>query len=466
MTRRLPHLILVLLLLFGLSVAKAQQEGHDALDEGALRQLVAPIALYPDSLLSTVLIASTYPLEVVEAARWRRQHPDLDGADAVEAVSDRDWDDSVRTLVAFPDVLERMSEDLEWTARLGDAVLFQEDALMDAVQDLRHRADASGSLEQMEHVRVEREREVIVLHPRYTEVVYVPYYSPRVVYGGWWWPAYQPVYWYPPRGHFGRTGFYWTGSYFISAGFFYSSLDWGSRHVVVVNIHRPPARFIAGRPYLRKGGYEHWRYHRGDRRRHASHRHGYRQRSGSSMRGSQIERVVPPGAQRRGRADGRRGQGESWVYGSRQQPRQRHRSGSRVEAPPRSGLQGTVRRQGSSLRDNPDRPSRHTGSASAQRDRSDMRRSSPDSRRGGDRARSISRDSRRGPDAGRAPSRGFMDGGGNRGSQRQWSGGGSRRGGDGRRGGGRPPVGVESRGRGSSGFQGRGQRSGGGWRDR
>ncbi|MCH8505345.1 MAG: DUF3300 domain-containing protein [Ectothiorhodospiraceae bacterium] len=475
MIARFPHLILSVVLLFGLSAVKAQQDGDSPLDEGELRQLVAPIALYPDSLLSTVLIASTYPLEVVEAARWRRDNAELQGADAVEAVSDRDWDSSVRSLVAFPDVLERMSSDLDWTARLGDAVLFPEEAVMDAIQDLRARADAHGSLEQMEHVRVEREREVIVLHPRYTEVVYVPYYSPRMVYGGWWWPGYQPVYWYPPAGHYGRTGFYWSGSYFIRAGFFYSSLDWGPRHVVVVNVRRPPARFVSGKPYLRPGGYEHWRYHQRNRHRHTTSRHERRQASRSSMSGSQLERAAPPrrADADRGRRSARHG-GDTWVYGSRQNL-QRHRSGARVEAPPERGRQGTVRRSGSSLRDSSNRPSRHSGTTARQRGSGDMQRPgreaarspSRDFQRGGSGQRGAGRDFPRHRDATRSSSGRMSGEAGSRGARQQWGSGASRSGGgSGIRSGGGRPSGVESRGRGGGNVQGRGQRGGGNWSGR
>ena len=110
--------------------------------QAELDQMLAPIALYPDALLSQVLMAATYPIEVVEAARWSRANPGLQGDDAVRAVQNEDWDPSVKSLVAFPQILQRMDEKLEWTRSLGDAFLAQEPQMMDQVQQLRQRAEA------------------------------------------------------------------------------------------------------------------------------------------------------------------------------------------------------------------------------------------------------------------------------------------------------------------------------------
>ncbi len=214
----------------------------ESFSEGEIRQLLAPVALYPDGLLSQVLIASTYPLEVVEAARWSRDNPRLEGQAAVDAVADKDWDPNVKALVAFPDLLARMSEELDWTRRLGEAFLLQEDEVIAAVQDLRARAEAAGSLDRLEHARAYRSNDVIVIEPRDTRVVHVPYYSPRIVYGGWGWSAYPPYYWYPPPGYYASTGFWWGGGVVLSSAYFISGFDWGHRHLVILRHHRPHYR--------------------------------------------------------------------------------------------------------------------------------------------------------------------------------------------------------------------------------
>src|SRR5690625_3640906 len=107
--------------------------------------MLAPIALYPDTVLSHLLIAATYPLEVVQAERWTQRHPGLQGAEAVAAVEDEDWDPSVKAMVAFPHILERMSEDLNWTQDLGDAFLLDEERVLFGIQELRQRATPEAS---------------------------------------------------------------------------------------------------------------------------------------------------------------------------------------------------------------------------------------------------------------------------------------------------------------------------------
>ncbi len=227
-----------------LAAPQAFARDDDAFSEGELRQLLAPVALYPDGLLSQVLIASTYPLEVVEAARWSRANPGFEGQAAVDAVAGKDWDPNVRALVAFPDLIARMSEELEWTRRLGEAFLLQEDEVIAAVQDLRARAEAAGSLDRLEHARAYRSNDVIIIEPRDTRVIYVPYYSPRIVYGGWGWSAYPPYYWYPPPGYYASTGFWWGGGVVLSSAYFISGFDWRYRHIVILSHYRPHYRYV------------------------------------------------------------------------------------------------------------------------------------------------------------------------------------------------------------------------------
>jgi len=211
-----------------------------------LDRMLAPIALYPDPLLSQILMASTYPIEVVEAARWSRANPGLQGDAAVRAVEDKDWDPSVKSLVAFPDVLARMDENLEWTRQLGDAFLVQEPQVMETVQQLRLRAQAAGTLATDERIRVVNEGRMIVVQPVDPRVIYVPYYDPRLAYGTWWWPAYPPVVWapwpgyavrYPPSRPGVAVGFFWGPAVRISVGFFFGAIDWPRREVRVVSVN-------------------------------------------------------------------------------------------------------------------------------------------------------------------------------------------------------------------------------------
>jgi hypothetical protein len=175
-----------------------------ALKPAELDALVAPIALYPDGLLANVLMASTYPLEVARAERWVNQNKNLMG-DALRAVAEKqEWDASVKSLVAAPAVLEMMSERLDWTQKLGEAFLAQEQDVMDAVQRMRARAYDRKKLvttkEQVVNVKEEQNRQVISIEPAVPDTLYVPYYEPQVVYGDWPYadyPAY-PYYWgYP-----------------------------------------------------------------------------------------------------------------------------------------------------------------------------------------------------------------------------------------------------------------------------
>jgi len=179
----------------------AQSEGGDKpFKQEELDQLVAPIALYPDSLLAQVLMASTYPLEVVLAGRWVKANQKLKGDDLTTALEKEDWDPSVKSLVNFPQVLDMMNEKLDWTQKMGDAFLAQQKDVMDTVQKLRLKAYGEGNLKTSEQqkVVVEEEAKTIIIEPAKPEVVYVPTYNPTVVYGAWPYPSYPPYYYYPP----------------------------------------------------------------------------------------------------------------------------------------------------------------------------------------------------------------------------------------------------------------------------
>jgi len=212
--------------------AQAQQMHSQA----GLDQILAPIALYPDALLSQVLMAATYPDEVRQAADWSRTNPGLQGDDAVRAVEYRNWDPSVKSLAAFPQLLARMDGNPAWTQSLGDAFLAHEPQVMDTVQQLRRRAQAAGNLRSSEQMYVQQQDQAILIQPASPQYVYVPYYDPLVVYGPWWWPAYRPVYWAPwPRPYVVR----------ISHEFFFGNFDWHRRQLRVVHptafYYRPQA---------------------------------------------------------------------------------------------------------------------------------------------------------------------------------------------------------------------------------
>src|SRR6201984_910646 len=170
-----------------------------------LQQLVAPIALYPDSLVAQILAASTFPEQVVEADRWVQARTDLKGDALAQAVDQQPWDPSVKALSAFPSVLGNMDKNLSWTSSLGDAYYNQQQDVMDAVQVMRQRAQEAGNLETTEQQTVTTQDSSIVIAPASPEIVYVPAYDPWVVYGGpiAAWPG-----WYP------YPGIWYGGPYF------------------------------------------------------------------------------------------------------------------------------------------------------------------------------------------------------------------------------------------------------------
>jgi hypothetical protein len=175
-----------------------------------LDNLVAPIALYPDPLLSQMLVASTYPLEVVEANQWLQQNKNLQGQALIDAAKQQPWDPSIQTLVAVPDALEKLNQDIRWTTDLGNAFLSQEADVMNAVQRMRIRAEGNGHLASTEQQKVvnnsEGSRRVVVIEPAYPDVIYVPVYDPFYVWGPPVYGFYPPLY-YPPYGFGFGIGF-------------------------------------------------------------------------------------------------------------------------------------------------------------------------------------------------------------------------------------------------------------------
>jgi len=193
--------VLVLAVWIASGMAATAHAQNSAFKDAELDQMLAPIALYPDALLAQIFVASTYPLEVVQAGRFVQQNKDLKGEKLMAAAKDKEWDPSVKAMLSFPDVLLMMSDKLEWTEKLGDAFLDQQKDVMASVQRLRKKAQEAGNLKTTKEqtVVVEKETKVIVIQSASPEVVYVPTYNPTVVYGVWAYPAYPPppVYAYP-----------------------------------------------------------------------------------------------------------------------------------------------------------------------------------------------------------------------------------------------------------------------------
>ena len=219
----------------------AQSPGEQkTFSQAELEQLVAPVALYPDELFVQVLMASTYPIEIVQADRWVKAHPGLKDKALEDALQKEPWDPSVKSLTAFPQVLTMMSEKLDWTQKLGDAFLAQQQEVMATAQALRGKAVSEGNLKDSKEQKVVTEKTetttIIKIEPTNPQVVYVPTYNPTVVYGAWPYPAYPPYYYYPPG--------YVAGAAFVgfTAGVIVGSALWGGanwgRGDVNVNVNR------------------------------------------------------------------------------------------------------------------------------------------------------------------------------------------------------------------------------------
>ena len=208
--RGLVAVLCAALLVSGDAMLLAQQEGPPAspaqkpapkLSGDQIDSLVAPIALYPDPLLSQTLVASTYPLEIVQAQQWLAKNSSLKGDALAQAAMKQEWDSSVQAMVQYPDLVKRMTENIKWTTDLGNAFLAQQEDVMDSVQRLRLKAKESGKLQSTEQqtvtTKVVEKETVVVIQPASTQVIYVPTYSPTVIWGAPVYYPYPPIY-YPP----------------------------------------------------------------------------------------------------------------------------------------------------------------------------------------------------------------------------------------------------------------------------
>ena len=212
----------------------AQQAEQTVFKQEELDQLLAPIALHPDPLVSQILMASTYPLEVVQAERWAKQNASLKGDALTAALEKQDWDASVKSLVNFPQVLTMMSEKLDWTQKLGDAFLADQKVVLDTIQKLRAKAQESGNLKTTQEQTVIVEEKIIKIEPANPQVIYVPSYNPTVVYGAWPYPAYPPYYYYPP-GYVATSMFAFGAGVAMGAawGYAWGNSNWGGGNVDV-----------------------------------------------------------------------------------------------------------------------------------------------------------------------------------------------------------------------------------------
>jgi hypothetical protein len=212
-----------------------------AIPADQLDSLVAPIALYPDPLLTQVLVASTYPLELIQLQQWLQRNPGLTGDALTNSVQKQDWDPSIQAMAVFPDLVKRLSDDIKWTTDLGNAFLAQQSDVMDAVQHMRTKAMDAGKLKSNEQMKVETQtvesKTVVVIQPANPQVVYVPTYNPVVVYGPPIYP-YPPIY-YPPPSYY-AAGMFFAFGVGIAVGSYYRggwgyNYGWGRHTTVVIN---------------------------------------------------------------------------------------------------------------------------------------------------------------------------------------------------------------------------------------
>jgi hypothetical protein len=242
---------LALLVPLAMMAQQAQPAPRTVLSAQQLDNLVAPLALYPDPLLSQVLVAATYPLELVQANQWLQQNRQLTGTALMDAAKTQNWDPSVQALVAFPDVLTRLNQDVQWTTDLGNAFLAQQADVMASIQRLRARAQAAGKLRTtpQETVTTQNDngQQAIQIQPADPQVIYVPTYDPAYIWGppawGYYPPLFYPTYGFgfgfgiPIGGFFGGWGgwggwgwgFNWYGRGLYMNGGFFHNYGYGSR---------------------------------------------------------------------------------------------------------------------------------------------------------------------------------------------------------------------------------------------
>ncbi|MCX5817176.1 MAG: DUF3300 domain-containing protein [Proteobacteria bacterium] len=259
-------LVLLLAIPFGAFAQNTAPPAAPQFKQEELEQMLAPIALYPDSLLVQIFMASTYPLEIVEAARWAKTNQNLKGDRLTAALEKQNWDPSVKSLINFPSVLAMMNDKLEWTQKLGDAFLVQEKSVMDTVQKLRAKAQAQGMLKSTDQQKVTTQAQTIIIEPASPQVIYVPAYDPVVVYGPWMYPAYPPYPYYPPGAVIGASAVSFGLGVAVGAawGYAWGGANWNHGNVNVnVNQNNSINNNINRNNYANKiggGGHGEWQH--------------------------------------------------------------------------------------------------------------------------------------------------------------------------------------------------------------
>jgi hypothetical protein len=282
----------------------AEQDTHVAIEQSEVEQILAPIALYPDSLLSQVLSASAYPLDVIQAAQWRDKHSALSPEEALIEAESKGWPASVQALIPFNDLLQDLSEDLYWLESLGDIYDADPDAVLTGIQTLRKQAQENGSLPDSDHAEIVEEEGEISIALADPTIIYVPYYDTRVVYGRWR-HANNPYYWKRPVSYRSQGRFHWSPRYYIrnkvARHYNHGNRHYGTRHFRSYyprhTFHGKKVRrsFKRNRHFSRDGfsrasyrkGYNR-KYSRGyGKRRYSnrSFRHGYKRRGSFKRRG-------------------------------------------------------------------------------------------------------------------------------------------------------------------------------------
>ncbi|UFS70250.1 DUF3300 domain-containing protein [Geomonas sp. RF6] len=273
------------------------------LSKEELGQLLAPIALYPDDLVTQILMASTYPLEIVQADRWVKSHKQSAGEQLAKDLEKESWDPSVKSLVQFPTVLAAMSDKLDLTTKIGDAFLSQQQDVLETIQELRKKAQAAGNLKSTKEQVVVVEKETIIIKPADPQVIYVPSYSPTVVYGTWPYPAYPPAYYYPPPPPSYPAYHFAAGmAVGVAWGYAWGHSDWHGQEVTInhnqnVTLNRNIDR---SKYENRQGGNSTWQHN-------PSHRKGVAYKDGATAKryGQSPARSTAARADARGYGSGR-----------------------------------------------------------------------------------------------------------------------------------------------------------------
>jgi len=325
------------------SQASQADEQAASIPPEQLDSLVAPIALYPDSLLSQTLVASTYPLEIIQLQQWLEKNKTLKDQALADAVQKEPWDPSIQAMAALPDVVKQLAENIKWTTDLGNAFLAQQSDVMDAVQRMRKKAQEGGNLKSSEQQKVETKevesKQVIIIEQANPQVVYVPSYNPTVVYGASPYP-YPPIA-YPPPGYYAAgmaisfgvgiaMGAAWGGGWGYNTG-------WGGgNNNININTNN---NFVRNTNVSnRTGGGNNWQHnpqHRGG----APYSNGATAKKfGGTARGDSMTTRQTKARQNQGqRGGGLQQAGDRGSLGAREQPSTRDRSSSGNRDRPAAG---------------------------------------------------------------------------------------------------------------------------------